>query len=200
MGEFLRRHLFIVLGVSLPLALIALVLIMQAAQRWGVAQPMTPVLYVHSADWVVREHLEVDVVDGRLFLSLRLPQPSASEWRLRGLAFDLAVYDPRSKALDIHAIEIDAADPVDAPEARLIPLAVPAELERLQLDPAAESPEGARLVVVRRSGGGLFGELFGFGRGGARYRLMIDEIGFDVPGNPVPYGQWPGFIAWVIEP
>lgn len=196
MGAFLRRNLFIVLGVSLPLALIALVLIVQAVHRWGAVPPATPVLYVHSADWVVREHLQAEVVDGRLRLELRVPERATYIDQFRNATLELAVHDPRAGTTRVHPIDVAIPDGASAP----VRLAVPAELFELELDPSPVSPDGARLIVDRRSGGGLFGELFRFGGRAAEYRLVVDGVGFDVPGQPLPYGRWPGFIAWVVGP
>ena len=196
MGSFLRRNLFIVLGVSLPLALIALVLIVQTVHRWHVEPPATPVLYVHSADWVVREHLRAEVSDGRLTLLLRVPEQAAYIHPLRTASLELAVHDPRGGTTRVYPIDLTLAADASAP----IRLRVPPELAALELDPSPVSPDGARLVVDRRSPAGLFGEVFGFGRPAARYRLVVDGVGFDVPGRPVRYGPWTGFIAWVVGP
>ncbi|HSG89180.1 MAG TPA: hypothetical protein VLA56_08205, partial [Pseudomonadales bacterium] len=73
MRDFLRRHLFIVLGVSLPLALIALVLAVQGVQRWGVESPATPVLYVYQAEYYQWQHVDLEVVDGSLTAGYRRP-------------------------------------------------------------------------------------------------------------------------------
>ena len=196
MTAFLRRNLFIVLGISLPLLLVVLVLVVQTVQRWGVERPTTPVLYVYSADWVVRQHLIVDVADGRLGLALRTPDSEVHRRQLAGASLELAIHDPRDGSLQSHALEVEAPDA----GAGRTPLALPPALRRLELDRSPVSPEGARLVIDRRSGSGLFGDVFGFGRGPARYRLELDGVGFDVPGHPQPYGTWPGFIAWVVGP
>ncbi len=196
MGSFLRRNLFIVLGISLPLALIILVLATQAVHRWGSVPPATPVLYVHAADWVVRERLLTEVVDGRLRLELRIPDQPVHADRLRSALLELAVHDPRRGTTRVHPIDVAIEEDASAP----VRLQVPPDLAALELDPSPVSPDGARLIVDRRSRGGLFGELFRFGGSTARYRLVIDGVGYEVPGRPLPSGRWPGFIAWVVGP
>jgi hypothetical protein len=194
MRELLRRNLFLVLGVSLPLVLILLIVGVQAIQRWGLEPPATPVVYVYSADWVVRQHLRVAVVDGELSLKLQRPEIETQQGQLSTASLELAVFAPTEN--DLQRYPIDLAGDFDL-DVRSLP--VPEALQRLELDPSPRSLEGARLIIDRRSSGGLFGEVFGFGRSRARYRLEIDEVGFDVPGHPIRYGTQVGFIAWVVS-
>lgn len=194
MKAFLQRNLFLVLGVSLPLVLILLIIGVQTLERWGLEPPKTPVLYVHSADWIVRQHLRVDVVDGELSLKLQRPEIESQEEPLKTASLELAVFAPGENDLERYPIDLAGEFEVDV---RSLP--VPAALQGLGLDPSLRSPEGARLIIDRRASGGLFGDLFGFGRSRARYRLEVDEVGFDVPGHPIRYGTQIGFIAWVVS-
>ncbi|NKI35578.1 hypothetical protein HFP89_10415 [Wenzhouxiangella sp. XN79A] len=196
MSTLLRRNPFIVLGVSLPLLLVILVLVVQTVKRWGGERPTTPVLYVFSADRVVQQHLIVDVADGRLGLALEVPDSEVHRRRRAGASLELAIHDPRDGSLQRHVLDVEAPDDGSG----RTPLVLPPALRRLELDRSPISPGGARLVIDRRSGSGLFRDVFGFGRGRARYRLELDGVGFDVPGHPQPYGAWPGFIAWVVGP
>lgn len=194
MKGFLGRNLFLVLGVSLPLGLVVVILVVQALERLGVDPPNTPVMYVYSADWVVREHLRVAVVGGKLSLKLERPEVTAQEEQLNRASLELALYAPTERQLDRYSIELAGEFDVDV---RSLP--VPDALQQLELDASPRSPEGARLVTRRRSNSGLFGELFGFGRSSSRYRLEVEDRRFDVPGHPVAYGTNIGFIAWVVS-
>lgn len=194
MKAFLRRNLFLVLGVSLPLVLILLIVGVQALERWGLEPPKTPVVYVYSADWIVRQHLRVAVVDGELSLKLERPEIESQEDQLNAASLELAVFSPAGNDLERYPIDLAGEFDLDV---RSLP--VPDALRTLELDGSLRSPEGARLIIDRGSRGGLFGEVFGFSRSSARYRLEVDGARFDVPGHPIRYGTQLGFIAWVVS-
>lgn len=196
MGDFVRRNPFIVVGVSLPLALIVLILVVQALHRAGVAPPMTPLLYVYDARYFVRQHLEFEIEEGRLEIGYRQPENEPSANQLGGGDFTLAVYNPSTGALERHDIQLPAHDENAGDEQVRIP--TPPTLARLHLDAAPVSPDGFRFQARSRRRGGLFGELFGFGGYGFRYELEREGVGFDVPGEGA-YATGDPFIAWVVD-
>lgn len=198
MGEFLRRNLFIVVGVSLPLALIALILAVQAAHRAGVQPPETPVLYFYRASLYLRQHLEVGIEEGELRMVFRQPASDPAARQLAAQPFELAIHDPSKNRTQHHQIELPAF--VDSTEAQRIAVPIPDSLAQLRLAATPVSPDGFRFESRSRSRGGLLSGLFGYRRGyGMDYELVRDGIGFDVPGQG-GYGLHDAFIGWVIEP
>ena len=197
MREFVRRNLFIVLGVALPLALIGLILVVQTVHRWGVEPPDTSVLYIYRSDYYLRQHLDIDVEGGTLSMSIRRPDNDRTADRLEGGSVRLAIYNASTEMLTEYDLELPEFEEGDDSPSLTIDL--PSELTAMRLSTTPESPEGFRFQTRSRSRGGLFGELFGYGSYGTRFELERDGIGFPVPGEG-GYVAGDAWIAWVLEP
>jgi len=172
----------------------------QGIHRWGVEPPATPVLYVYQADYFLRQHLDFDIVDGRLRIDYRLPDNENVAHQVAQSNFTLAVHEPRVGRTIRY--DIDVPEPGDGPDGESdgesdAAIELPDAIRRLSLDSDPVSPEGFRFEIRQRHRGGLFGDLFGYGRYGVRYELERDGVGFEVPGNG-GYATRDAFIGWVV--
>jgi len=191
MRSFLARHLFVVLGVSLPLMLIFIVLGLQWSSRWNVESPTTPVLYADRGSAYQLRHYTADVEAGRLTIDYRAPKTGQSRW---DPDIELALYDPRDASLQRfrldapHNAEPGAVESIDLPE----------ELRVRDWSNRPVSPDGFRFEIRRGNSGGLLGGLFGYSRGRTRFALSRDGAVFPVPGQ-AGYVLDDVFIAWAVD-
>lgn len=194
MSEFLRRHLFVVLGLSLPLLLVLVVVGTQIAGQRSVAPPTTPILYVQQPDYYLMSQFEFEVADGRLRVRYQRPAnvSHAASWRPPVL--ELWLFDPVDESLEPYELRVSG----DVEREQWVDVALPAAVAALRLDASLVSPDGFRFEAYRRGRGGLFGELFGYSSYGTRFRLVKDGAHFTVPGNGAYAGQQ-AFIGWVID-
>ncbi|AKS41285.1 hypothetical protein [Wenzhouxiangella marina] len=195
MVGFLRKHLFIVLGVALPLLLILFVFVAQQAARWGVPAPITPVLYLTDPHYSGSQFVRWTVREQHLKLSVVVPEnaylpPAAVDRPVR-----LALFDPRTDTLE--TIEVTLPEPLK-PGLRA-DLALPPRLQAIRLSDAAESPDGYRFEQRSRRSGGLVGALFGLGGRRAGYQLVRDGVGYEVPPASGYVYHNNAFIGWVIH-
>jgi len=200
MSGFVRRNLFIVLGISLPLALVALIVGIQFAARSKVDPPLTPVLYVRQSSWFDQHQFEFRIDGRRLRVSFRRsetePQPRLGQPR----QIEIGLYDPRSATLESFVLQAPAIEAIEAIEQVGVsrPIELPARLADLQFDDGLLSPDGFRFEAFRPSRSGVLGELFGYGSANTRFRLTRDGVGFPLPGDG-GYADGDAFIGWVVD-
>lgn len=194
MASFLRRNLFIVLGISLPLILVAVILTIQVVARSKVAPPLTPVLYVLQSSWLPMQQFEFELDDARLQVHFRVPKAAPDPRDRAAGQIEIALYDPRSKVLETFVLEAESTVEPDT----AVPVELPARLERLRFDDRLQSPDGYRFEAYRASRSGVLGALFGHGSDNTRFRLSRDGAAFRLPGAGA-YADTDAFIAWVVD-
>lgn len=197
MKDFLKRNFVLVLGVSLPLLLIAALLLVHGISRLAATAPVYPVLYVSFEDYYGQHFYDFDVDDaGRLEIGFTLPDENVAATRYRPADATLALFDARSGTLDTFRLEA----PDDPPEGQRVELVVPAPLAQLTFSDRNLAPDGYRLELSSYRGGGLLREIFGTGGQSRHHRLAKDGVSFRVPeigGRSHAYQD--AFVAWLVD-
>lgn len=197
MKGFLKRNFVLLLGVSLPVLLIAALLLMHAISRLAATGPAYPVLYVSFENHYGQHFYDFDIDDaGRLEIGFRRPEQNAATRRRQPADATLALFDARSDSLDTFRLE----PPDDPADGQRIDLAVPGELSDLTFSGQSTAPDGYRLELSAYRGGGLLREIFGTGRRPRHHRLVNDGVSFRVPDTgSSSYAHHDAFVGWVVD-
>lgn len=197
MKDFVKRNFVLILGVSLPVVLIATLWLVHGISRLAASKPAYPVLYVSFDNYYGQQFFEFDIDQaGRLKIGFRLPEGNMAATRRQPADATLALYDARSGALD--TFRLDAPD--DPPKGKRVEIAVPARLSALTFSDQPAAPDGYRLVLSDYRGGGLLREIFGAGGRSRHHRLVDNGVSFRVPdiGNAT-HAYQDAFIGWLVE-
>lgn len=188
MGRFFKQNIVLVVGIALPLLLMAFFYFAGRASVAGIDPPQYDAVFVvdyneHWTDYPYR----IGVDDGKLFIRVQPPDDAESAGRNPP-----KVYVFQHKTLDTRRLNIDFKTVqdgrVDDPE-------IDALNER-QLITDPTSPDGFRFEPPRHSSGlGVVGSLFGFDRNRNDYVLKKGArvIALETPDRHRPAQ----FIAWV---
>jgi hypothetical protein len=197
MNEFVKRNLVAIVGVSLPLLLIAFVLAFHGIARMTTEKPAYPVLYAAFDDGYGPAFYDFDIdSDGRLEIAFVTPEHSMPVAGRRHGDATLALFDPRSDALTTFAV----AAPENPTPGRRIELDVPEALAARTFSAARTAPDGYRFEPQGRRRGGLLRELFGGSGGPRHHRLVRDGVSFRVPGVDGAPGAWREvFVGWAVD-
>jgi hypothetical protein len=188
MKSFLKTNIVLVVGVALPLLLMAFFYLAQRASVAGIDPPgYDAVIAVDYHDRWTDYPYRIGVDEGKLVVRYRPGAGGKSEDRRapRLYVVDHATHDARALDIDFGSVEDGAVtDPdIDA-------------LNRNRLIPDPTSPDGYRFErLSRSSGGGLVGGLFGFGRHRSGYALKKGARVVPINGSS-DWGQ-AQFIAWI---
>jgi hypothetical protein len=199
MKEFLQRNFVAVLGVALPLLLIAVVLAVHGISRWQADAPQHPVLYVAFSEHDGQYRFKFPIgAQGRLMIRYQVPesrQPASPSTQAETAT--LALYDVRAESLSSFVVHA----PESLPEAgESTNLDVPGALAELYFRPGAIAPDGYRFEQSGYRSGGLFRELFGGGGRVRDNRLIKDGVAFQVPElDGRRYANNQELIGWVID-
>jgi len=194
---FLKRNFVMVLGVSLPLLLIAVLLLVQGISRMTAARPAFPVFFVSYETYFDQHFYAFDIGDdGRLDVAFSRPANDAGDTFNRPGDAILVLYDARSESLDTFRLKA----PEDSVAGSRVELALPQAVSALAFSDQRIAPDGYRLELSGYRGGGLLRELFGGGRKSRDYRLVRDGVSFNVPDIAGSgFGQNAAFIGWVVD-
>jgi len=197
MKGFLKRNFVLLLGVSLPVLLIAALLLLHAISRLAATRPAYPVLYVSFDNYYGQHFYDFDIdAAGRLEIGFKLPAENAAATRRRPADATLALFDARSDTLNTYRLEA----PDDPPDGQRIDLAVPGELSGLTFSGQSRAPDGYRLELSAYRGGGLLREIFGTGGRSRHHRLVNDGVSFRVPDiGSSSYAYHDAFVGWVVD-
>lgn len=193
MPDWLKRNAVLVLGISLPLILIALLLLTQALTRLGHTPPAHHVVYASFDHYSPELYFDFRVdSEGRLEVSVKRPETQPYGRGTLGHA-SIAVYDAEDKSQSIHTLRW----PDDLEEGEEAELELPPDLASLRLTDAVVAPDGYRFESGYRGSNGLFPALFG---GGSRRktRLVNDGASYEVPEISGHVGT-EQLIGWVIN-
>ena len=197
MKDFLKRNFVLVLGVSLPLMLIAALLLVQGISRLAATSPAHPVLYVSFDTYSGQYFFDVDIDrTGRLEIGFKLPEDTPGPTARQTADATLAMFDARSDSLKTFRIEA----PDDPPQGQRIELAVPEALAGLTFSDERTAPDGYRLELSAYRGGGLLREIFGTGGRSRHHRLVNNGVSFRVPDiDGSTYAYHDAFVGWVVD-
>lgn len=197
MKDFLKRNFVLVLGVSLPVLLVGVLLLLHGISRMTAAKPAYPVLYVSFDAYSGQTYYDFDVDDaGRLEIGFRRPDKPAGASNYRPVEATLVLFDAGSGTLNSFGVEA----PEDPSPGQRVALDVPDGLSTLTFSDRAVAPDGYRLELSSYRGGGLLREIFGTGGRSRHHRLVNDGVSFRVPDvGTRDYAYHDAFIGWVID-
>lgn len=199
MKELLQRNLIAVLGVALPLMLIAVVLAVHGLSRWQADAPEHPVLYVAFSEYSGQFRFKFPI-DARGRLTIRYLVPESWKPASPGPQAEtatLALFDACSDSLSTFVVH--APEPLPQPGA-FSNLEVPAALAELYFRSGAIAPDGYRFERGGYRSGGLFRELFGGGGRVRDNRLIKDGVAFQLPQLDGPrHANNQEIIGWVVD-
>lgn len=192
MKRFLKENIALALGISLPLILMAFFFIAGEAATVAVDNPQYDAVFAANYnDNDPNQPWRIGVDEGKLTILFRQPANTpAAPYYNKPQIYRFNHNTLRADLVDINfdnIVDGKVSDPdLDA-------------LNEKKLNPGPESPDGYRFDYhYRSSGGGLAGELFGFGRyNGSSYAMIKGPRAIPVEG-PMPYYQ-AKFLAWVEE-
>jgi hypothetical protein len=187
MKSFLKTNIVLVVGVALPLLLMAFFYVAQRASVAGIDPPgYDAVIAVDYHDRWTDYPYRIVVDEGKLVVRYRPGADGKTEDRRapRLYVVDHATHDARALDIDFGSVEDGVVtDPdIDA-------------LNRNRLIPDPTGPDGYRFERQSRSSGGLVGNLFGFGRYRSGYTLKKDARVVPIDGS----SDWSQaqLIAWI---
>lgn len=194
MKRFIRENAALVLGVSLPLLLVAGLLAIHGIARLTGEPPAYPVAYASFAHYAGQHQWSFDIAeDGRLRIEYlrtdhRASSPLSDDGRVT-----IAVFDAASD----HLRTFDVGAPEDPPDGERVVVSLPPALQGVRFDGSTTAPDGYRFERGGRRGGGLFAEIFGTGTR-HDHRLVDGGVPYAVPeiGSTTIYDR---FIGWVVD-
>jgi len=195
MKGFLKRNFVLILGISLPLLLIAVLLLVHGISRLVASKPAYPVLYVSFENYGGQQFYDFDIDDaGHLAIGFMRPEANPAIRRQPPDAI-LALFDARSDTLETFSVQA----PDDPPNGVRIDLPIPAKLSELTFSGRSMAPDGYRLELSAYRSRGLLREIFGTGGRSRHHRLVNDGVSFRVPDIVnSSYSRQNTFVGWVV--
>ena len=188
MNKFIHENYALVVGISLPLALMLIFFVAGRTAKVTVPDPQYDVVYLTDYYEHANQPFDVRVVDGKLVIDVKPDRKD--DYNIP----NLYIFD--HKTMTSRRLDIDFKNVIDGKIAD----SDLDDLNKKTLSAANESPDGYRFEYNSRSNnGGLAGELFGFGRSygnthvlknGPRYISLNTE-------QPVYNAK---FLVWVTGP
>lgn len=186
-NNFLKENVALVIGVSLPVVLVALFWLATFIPRMTVPAPQFDLIFaVDNYDYnpTVNGVVKFDIIEGKLRAIFQVDNHQRASNIPRLYYFDVSSGSSRELVLDI------PGKPEDGER-----LKVP-EAENYRLSKETLAPDGYTFDANYRGGGGLF-----FFEAGYRYQGTIKKDGRAVK-IPVHDNRYPGnlrFLGWVLE-
>lgn len=202
MRKFVRNNLVLLIGILLPVLLVAGFLILAHLPRALVDPPRHDFLvvgYRYDYQQLRNFFLGFEVRKGKLTATIT-PKEDRKSYHAQERA---SLYRYRAADNSFEEISYELPDGVDE-LTRQLNFAV-AEAAQLTLDKRSRSPDGFTFEFRGYSGsGGLLGGLFGIGHhSGSDYVLRKDSAAFELPPPVTPaqyyYGQNLVFLGWVVN-
>lgn len=194
MKQFLKENIALALGISLPLVLMVFFFIAGRAATVAVDNPQYDAVFAvnyYDNNNDPNQPWRIGVDEGKLTILFKQPPNTpATPYYNKPQIYRFNHDTLRAELVDINfdnIVDGKVSDPdLDALNAK-------------KLNPNPESKDGYRFDYhYRSSGGGLAGEIFGFGRRyGSSHAMMKGPRAIMVEG-PQPYYQ-AKFLAWVEE-
>ncbi|MFN3700752.1 MAG: hypothetical protein ACK4VI_04425 [Alphaproteobacteria bacterium] len=192
MKSFLKENFVVILGISLPVILIAVFMIAQSFEKALYDPPRYAVIFKSGGNNLFQATVENNRLQLRFNTAANTNDRQLQHARTNPLVLHL--FSPQTGKLETFRI--------NAPERtatnQTITLDTPEQLAALTLDHKMTAPDGFHLIAHRNGSGGLFTEIFTSPRRnfGAAYRK--DNYTYRIP-HYTGYFHESRFIGWVIE-
>jgi hypothetical protein len=191
MKNWVKENLVLVIGLALPVLLIALFFVATVLPKSFGTPPQYELLftttkydYQNKPEYV----LDFNVKNKQLLVKAK----KYDEKTYNNATRLLMVYDAKTEA--VREIAIDASKMSDGVEVVL------EETKNMQLDTNNVSPDGYTLEGPNYNSSGLLGGLFGGGYRNNGFRIKKGSVGYKVPQHqPDYYYSDLKFIGWVIK-
>lgn len=192
MKRFLKENIALTAGIALPLVLMIFFFIAGRTATIAVDDPRYDAIFAANYnDGYPNQPWRVSVDDGKLTILFQpSPNDGTAPYYNKPQIYRFNHKKLRAELVDINfdnIVDGKVSDPdIDALNGR-------------KLDTNPDSPDGYRFDYhYRSSGGGIAGDLFGFGRRhGSSYAMKKGPRAIMVEG-PVPYYQ-AKFLAWISD-
>lgn len=187
MNRVMQENYALILGITLPLALMIIFFIAGRTAEVATADPLHDLVYVADYYEGPNQPYSIGIDNGKIEIRFR-PQGEKEPYynTPRIYVFDHTTLTARPVDIDFkNIVDSKVVDPdLDA-------------LNRKTLSTAAESPDGYRFEYnTRSSSGGIAGEFFGFGRSyNGNYVLAKGARIIPLKGDQPAYQA--KFLAWV---
>ncbi|MBI2233748.1 MAG: hypothetical protein HYU57_01870 [Micavibrio aeruginosavorus] len=188
MNRLMQENYALILGITLPLALMIIFFIAGRTAEVTTADPLHDLVYVADYYEGANQPYNIGIDNGKIEIRFR---PQGEKEPYYNNTPRIYVFD--HTALTARPVDIDFKNIVDG---KVVDPDLDA-LNRKTLSTAAESPDGYRFEYnSRSSGGGIAGEFFGFGRSyNGNYALAKGPRTIPLKGDQPAYQA--KFLAWV---
>jgi hypothetical protein len=191
MKNWLKENLVLVIGLALPVLLIALFFVATVLPKSFGTPPQYELLftttkydYQNKPEYV----LDFNVKNKQLMVKAK----KYDEKTYNNATRLLMVYDAKTEA--VREIAIDASKMSDGVEVVL------EETKNMEIDTGNISPDGYTLEGPNYNGSGLLGGLFGGGYRNNGFRIKKGNVGYKVPQHQADYYYSDlKFVGWVIK-
>ena len=191
MKNFIKENLVLVIGLTLPVLLIALFFVATVIPKSMGKPPQYEMLFTTTKyDYQNKPEYVIDfnVKNQQLMANSK----KNDEKNYNNATKILMAYDGKTET--VREIRIDASKLTEGNEVLL------EETKNLSVDTAVISPDGYTLEGPNYGGNGLVGGLFGGGYRNTGYRLKKGGVGYKVPNmQPDYYYSQLQFIGWLAK-
>ena len=191
MKNFIKENLVLVIGLALPVLLIALFFVATVIPKSMGKPPQYEMLFTTTKyDYQNKPEYVIDfnVKNQQLMANSK----KNDEKNYNNATKILMAYDGKTET--VREIRIDASKLTEGNEVLL------EETKNLSVDTAVISPDGYTLEGPNYGGNGLVGGLFGGGYRNTGYRLKKGGVGYKVPNmQPDYYYSQLQFIGWLAK-
>jgi hypothetical protein len=179
MGSFLKSNFVLVLGLCLPLLLIAFISAVRWVQLKDIEPPQYAVLYVSDHYNPRAAYFDIEVENGKLTVTDREAKTEEEQKDKDRIEKDMRFYLFSPQTGTQKSFDYDDID----------------ELQNLTLDDSDLSPDGYIFSRNNRRHNNFF--IFGFNHYKSRHALEKEAMKVSIP-DPDHYGRV-SFIGWIIE-
>ncbi len=192
MKRFLKENFVVILGISLPVILIAAFMVAQSFEKVLYDPPRYAVIFKGGGDNLFQATVENNRLQLRFNTAASTNDRQLQYARTNPLVLHL--FSPQTGKLETFRIDAPEGAATDQP----VTLDVPAQLAALTLDHKMTAPDGFHLTGHRSDSGGLFTEIFTSTRRNFGTAYRKDNYTYRIP-HYTGYFHESRFVGWVIE-
>ncbi len=191
--SFIKENIFIVLGIALPLLLIAFISIIQAVSKISIDPPHYKIAYLHkdnSASYPTKLITRIDPETKKLTVSvIRIPNGNTSSF----ISPDATLYIYDAQNDDLVSYPFDSLHFEKATENKRKAFTLPKEVQNLRFIQNTTAPDGYKFDDSYHRQG-FYMNLFGH-RNNKTFSIVRNGVRIDLPKTQ----NWPKptFIGWV---
>jgi len=190
MNRWLKQNIVLVIGMSLPLLLIALFFLATVLPKSLSTPPQYPLLFTvskYEGSHKPELLLSFNVKNKVLMVTAKKNDDKNNYNFTKLIAYDAKTETVREITVDTNQLKLGVETPVNASKTMLI-------------DTTTLSPDGYALEGPSYSGGGLVGGLFGGGYNNNGFRLKKGAVAYKVPNQQRDYYyNQLQFVGWIIK-